>query len=52
MSNLAELALPAMMRGKAERETSFLEAPLTAFASMISGYFIFAAGSLRATRRN
>ena len=46
MSNLAELALPAMMSGKAERETSLLEGPLTAFASVLSGYFILAAGSL------
>ena len=46
MSNLAELALPAMMSSKAERETSLLEGPLTAFASVLSGYFILAAGSL------
>jgi len=46
MSNPAELALPAMMSGKAERETSLLEGPLTAFASVLSGYFILAAGSL------
>ena len=46
MSNIAEVALPVLMSGEAERKSSFLEGPLTAFASVLSGYFILAAGSL------
>jgi hypothetical protein len=45
-SNVEELALPAEISGGAERGSSFLNGLLTAFASVLSGYFILAAGSL------
>lgn len=44
--NVAELALPAQMIGGAEPKSSLLKGSLTAFASVLSGYFILAAGSL------
>jgi hypothetical protein len=46
MANTAELALPLTMSGEGERDSSLFEGPLTAFASVLSGYFILAAGSL------
>jgi hypothetical protein len=46
MANTAELALPLMMSGEAERDSSLFKGPLTAFASVLSGYFIIAAGSI------
>ena len=46
MANTAELALPLVMSGEAERQSSLFKGPLTAFASVLSGYFILAAGSL------
>ena len=46
MSNIAEVALPVLMSDEAESKSSFLEGPLTALASVLSGYFILAAGSL------
>jgi hypothetical protein len=46
MSNSARLALPVVMSGEATRQSSFFKGPLTAFASVLSGYFILAAGSL------
>ena len=45
-SNVGELALPVEMSGEVERKSSLLNGLLTAFASMLSGYFILAAGSL------
>ncbi|MFZ0709117.1 MAG: hypothetical protein WAM53_03670, partial [Terrimicrobiaceae bacterium] len=46
MANTAELALPLTMSGEGERGWSLFKGPLTAFASVLSGYFILAAGSL------
>ena len=46
MSDSARLALPVVMSGEAKRQSSFFKSPLTAFASVLSGYFILAAGSL------
>ena len=44
-SGIAELALSQQMSGEAERKSSLLNGMLTAFASVLSGYFILAAGS-------
>ena len=46
MSDSGRLALPVVMSGEAKRQSSFFKGPLTAFASVLSGYFILAAGSL------
>jgi hypothetical protein len=45
-SDTAALALPLQMRGEAERASSILNGLLTAFAGMLSGYFILATGTL------
>ena len=45
-SDTTGLALPVESGGEIERRSSILDGPLTAFASVLSGYFILAAGSL------
>ncbi|MFA5956369.1 fatty acid desaturase [Hyphomicrobium sp.] len=45
-SNIAEFALQPQSGGNVERESSFLGGLLTALASVLSGYFILAAGML------
>ena len=45
-SSIAELALSQEMSGEAECKSPLLNGMLTAFATVLSGYFILAAGSL------
>jgi hypothetical protein len=45
-SDTTGLALPVESGGEIERRSAILDGPLTAFASVLSGYLILAAGSL------
>jgi Fatty acid desaturase len=45
-SNITEFAAPAQTSGNAERKSSFIGGLLTAFATVLSGYFVLAAGML------